>query len=196
MTVLHFNAHWMIENPLSSMVWVSHKWVLQNHNGCFSCDHTISSDAAKIMYHPRMAAFLHHCQHFLAKTHLGMFGGGTAKPIRLWSSSNFIQHLQRPLIRSEVPRSNATRSYLKDGKRRFTGTRHLKATQAYPDRFGRQAQRPAYFATLSWIPTLRHPFTHRIPRCCMVPVLLLQFILYILYYLAGHDYIVPCAHVS
>ena len=94
---------------------------------------------AKIADHPRLAEFLSVRLHYVATTSLGMFGGDSAKPLKLWSSSDFVEHLQRRLIRTQVPRSTTTKVTTgKNGKRRFTGTSALKASQGYTERFGRQ----------------------------------------------------------
>ena len=94
---------------------------------------------AKIAEHPRLHQFLMLRNHWLVSTSLGMFGAPSAKPLKLWSSSDFVLHLQRRLVKTKVPKSTTTKvTVSKAGKRRFTGTRDLKLSQGYPERFGRQ----------------------------------------------------------
>ena len=95
---------------------------------------------AKISHHPRLQRFLACRNHYQSFTWLAEFGAETAKPIRLFSSSNFVCFLYRKLNRKLLKKSGATRRYRdRNGVLRYNGTKKLKSTQQYPPRFGRQA---------------------------------------------------------
>ena len=94
----------------------------------------------QIEHHPRFAQLLRYRPFFRQHTSLGMFGAASAKPVKLFSSSNFIQFLYRRLNRAAVGPSNTTRRHVRGGRTYFTGTRHLRESQVYPPAFGRQAR--------------------------------------------------------
>ena len=71
-----------------------------------------------------------------------MYGADTAKPVKLIPSSPFVTLMYRKLNRKMpgLKKSSTTMRYVDaKGKKRFSGTRHLKSTAVYPPRFGDQA---------------------------------------------------------
>ena len=96
----------------------------------------------QIEHHPRFAQLLEHRPFIRQHTSLGMFGSASAKPVKLFSSSNFIRFLYRKLNRVArgLGPSNTTQRYVRNGRTYFSGTRHLRASQVYPAAFGRQAR--------------------------------------------------------
>ncbi|CAK9106189.1 unnamed protein product [Durusdinium trenchii] len=110
-TVLHFQGHWMLENPLSSIIDLM----------------------------PRFRKLLDNTVHHRCHTWLGMFKAPTPKPIKLYSDDPFVQHLHRTLDRSRFAKSDTTIKYKnRAGQTRFRGSATLKASQVYPGRFGRE----------------------------------------------------------
>ena len=67
MLCLHCNAHYLLENPLSSI----------------------------LALHPRIRAVLQHRPCHRICTWLGMYGARTPKPINLWSDDPFVNKLKR-----------------------------------------------------------------------------------------------------
>ncbi|CAL1157484.1 unnamed protein product, partial [Cladocopium goreaui] len=103
--------HWLLENPSQSLLFD----------------------------HPRLKTFLQHAENWECRTHLGMYGAPTWKPVKLVSSDPVVEKLYRTLDRSLFEPSNSTVKYqTADGRPKFQGSRHLKATQVYPPRFGRR----------------------------------------------------------
>jgi len=66
-------------------------------------------------------------------SYLGMFGAPTAKPVYLWSNSEFVHDLGVKLDRSQMESAKGevlARKYVDaNGKRRCVGTSQLKESQ-------------------------------------------------------------------
>ncbi|CAK9007318.1 unnamed protein product [Durusdinium trenchii] len=108
-TILYHQGHWMLENPLSSII-----------------------DLA-----PRLATLMQHRVAHQTMTWLGMYGGTTQKPVKLFSSDKFVHRLYRKLERSRFPKSNTTIKYRNArGEWKFKGSDQLKVSQVYPPKFG------------------------------------------------------------
>ena len=94
--VVQFNAaHWVIENPLSSLVSILiFKKNTENIWQCHTCFY-FRGWWPKVYLHRRFARVLKTRKHHRICTWLGMFGSKTPKPIRLWSNSPFVEKLKR-----------------------------------------------------------------------------------------------------
>ena len=145
MLCLHCNAHYLLENPLSSI----------------------------LALHPRIRAVLQYRPCHRICTWLGMYGARTPKPINLWSDDPFVNKLKRTvdacvlkhsavhsgnleglrfrdlgffgrtLRRNEFRKSDLVRTYRdSSGKKRFQGNiRPLRASGEYPLLFGKEVPR-------------------------------------------------------
>ena len=112
--IMHRDLHWMIENPVSSIVWL----------------------------HDRLRKFLASRQHFATCTWLGEYGGRTPKCVRLYASSPWVYKLHRKLNRPKWKdfKSDTVVKYIDSkGKVRYHGSKTLRATQVYPPSFCRNA---------------------------------------------------------
>ena len=122
------------------------------------------SAACQIDLAPRLQTLLRTRMHYQCNTWLGMFGGATPKPVKLYSDDEFVTHLyralnyklyrgwrvflvnhvflaswsaRRKLQRGKFQKSDTTVQYRnKAGERKFKGSSTLKSTQTYPRRFG------------------------------------------------------------
>ena len=137
MVAMHVGAHWMIENPLTSLA---------------TCLYIYTVSWTEVWQHPRLRLFMESRGAEGCSTWLGMFGGRTPKPVRLYGSDKFLHHLRRwdpacimfnpnsirKCVRSKFKKSDTTVVYWdQQGRKRFKGSTRLKATQTYPLRFGR-----------------------------------------------------------
>jgi hypothetical protein len=107
--------HWIVEQPSSSVM----------------------------VYGPEMDVIKHHYNMVEVKTWMGAFGAASPKATVLYSSSDWINAMQRSLDRTKLKKQDAgknldiARQYVDTaGRRRVQGGHGLKATQAYPDGFG------------------------------------------------------------
>ena len=79
-------------------------------------------------------------------TWMGMFGSPTPKPTKLWSGSEWLCEVTRKLERSmfkhiEPNTKTYTRYTDSNGKIRTKGTKSMKASQQYPDGYGKELAR-------------------------------------------------------
>ena len=98
----------------------------------------------KIDHHPRLQTLLKTRALKRSFTWLAMFGGETAKPVKLFSDDGFILHLYRKLDRKSLRGKvkQTVRRFWKGRKECYTGVpAAMKASQVYPPRFGTQAPR-------------------------------------------------------
>ena len=147
MLAMHFQSHWLLENPLQSLALASCfmrclSWISTlpcAHFVCYSCVCVCMNRSAKIDLMPRFAAFLSHRRHTRITTFLGMFGSPSPKPVKLWSDDAWVAKLKRTLQRSRFGKSDTARRYYDSkGRVRFQGTSKLKESQVYPRSFGSQ----------------------------------------------------------
>ena len=81
MVALHYGAHYLVENPLSSIVSLKHLEALQR--------------VCEVWWHPRLRCFLDARVSHSTMTWLGMFGARTPKPVTLVASDQFVLKLRR-----------------------------------------------------------------------------------------------------
>jgi hypothetical protein len=90
MVALHNGAHWMLENPGSSIdvhLAVANTVVWKIHIGfVMTPDKDLLLLAAKIDVYPRLAELMNHRRGYTETTWLGMYGAATPKLLKLISS--------------------------------------------------------------------------------------------------------------
>ena len=103
-------ATWILENPSSSLDassetltntrWLQ-DWKRCHLNGsyqrmiCLPYNHGVMAGGAKIGLHRRFKQLLQRTESYQTYTWLGMYGGKTPKPIRLWSNADWVENMKR-----------------------------------------------------------------------------------------------------
>lgn len=62
---------------------------------CLPYNHGVMAGGAKIGLHRRFKQLLQRTESYQTYTWLGMYGGKTPKPIRLWSNADWVENMKR-----------------------------------------------------------------------------------------------------
>ena len=128
--IMHNRGHWVIENPVSSLVLASNLtaittehipmfYIFHYYSVCLLFPfhiHDQSQTSPEIEYAPRLANFLRHRGPIKVTTWLGMFGAKTPKAIKLFSDDGFIQRLYRIGLGAMVVHISITSCLFSDTK--------------------------------------------------------------------------------